>query len=52
MRLRNSLPPASSELCENEYSGPSSSMLRRSPAPTKLQEVVASAMTVWPPSAS
>ena len=44
-RLKKTLAPASSEFADIEYSGPSSSRLRRSPAPTKLQDVVASVIT-------
>ena len=40
--------PLSSDVADIEYSGPSSSMLRRRPAPTKLHEVVASTMSGSP----
>ena len=49
-RLKKSLSPASRVFQLIEYSGPSSSALSRSPAPTKLQLVVASPITVWPSS--
>jgi hypothetical protein len=51
-RLKNSLSPESRLFHDIEYSGPSSSAERRSPAPTKLHDVVASPMTWCPPAAS
>src|SRR3989442_8787081 len=45
-RLKNSFSPLSSVFHDMEYSGPSSSAESRRPAPTKLQDVVASPITV------
>ena len=51
-REKNTFVPLSSVLVDIEYSGPSSSIVNRSPAPTKLHDVVASTMIGAPVSSS